>query len=292
MKQLISRYAVYAVIMTGGFVGGISSMGNQAYAQTIQSANPTSMDNWAGYALTGSNYSNVSASWVVPTVNCTGIAEGQGTASYAWVGLGGYSSGNLTQNSLEQIGSTQGCLGTTAYYLPFVEFYPNPPIVGVDIAASKSDPLLKQLLALGLDVYNYLNTTQYPVNAGDTLNASVIKNADGTYTLTESDTPAGSSKTSWTYTTTGTSPGTGAKDPGNLSAEVVMEQPGETGSVGRMPMANYSKITFSNISVQGGNSDQLLQPVNFSNLSDGNSLSNAYGFPVLDSSSGFTVFQL
>src|SRR6185369_1208757 len=45
--------------------------------------------NWAGYAVAGSRYTSVSASWTQPAVSCTST----NTWSSFWVGLDGYNSG-------------------------------------------------------------------------------------------------------------------------------------------------------------------------------------------------------
>src|SRR3954451_2790503 len=62
--------------------------------------------NWAGYVTTGGSFSNVTATWVQPTVTCT-----PGVVSYSsfWVGLGGYGDGS---QALEQIGTDADCTGS------------------------------------------------------------------------------------------------------------------------------------------------------------------------------------
>jgi hypothetical protein len=59
--------------------------------------------NWAGYAVHGSGFHSVWASWRQPGVSC---ARGQTAYSAYWVGLGGYSSGS---RALEQIGTEADC---------------------------------------------------------------------------------------------------------------------------------------------------------------------------------------
>src|SRR5580698_2608586 len=53
--------------------------------------------NWSGYAATGSNFTQVTGSWIVPAASCTKGAA----AAYAafWIGIDGW-----TSNSVEQIG--------------------------------------------------------------------------------------------------------------------------------------------------------------------------------------------
>jgi hypothetical protein len=235
-----------------------------AHAQT--SAATTTMGNWAGYVVSDAAYSNVSASWVVPTVDCSTIAAGNVSASYAWVGLGGYSDTSLTQNSLEQIGTTQSCSGTTPFYAVFYEFLPAGPQFG---------------------------SAQYPLSAGDTVTATVIQNQDGTYTLQESATAKDATSPKWTFSTQGSAPGASVSDPGNKSAEVIMEQPGKIGADGRPPVANYGSITFFNVAYTKANtaSDEFTKVRYFEPLT-GNTLSNFFAFPATLSATSFIVYQL
>lgn len=75
--------------------------------------------NWSGYAVTGSQFTSVQASWVVPTATCA-AAKGDQYAAF-WVGLDGYSS-----NTVEQTGTLSYCAGARAGYYAWFEFYPNP----------------------------------------------------------------------------------------------------------------------------------------------------------------------
>jgi Peptidase A4 family len=75
--------------------------------------------NWSGYAVVGSSFTSAQASWIVPTVNCTGVSGDEYTA--LWVGLDGYNS-----DSVEQTGTLSDCSGTTPSYYAWFEFYPEP----------------------------------------------------------------------------------------------------------------------------------------------------------------------
>lgn len=82
--------------------------------------------NWAGYAVTAptTTYTNVTATWRLPTVSCD--AQDAGSASSFWVGLGGYS---LTSQALEQIGADSDCTsrGEPTYYA-WYELVPAPSV--------------------------------------------------------------------------------------------------------------------------------------------------------------------
>jgi len=75
--------------------------------------------NWSGYAVTGAKDSvtDVTGSWVVPSVNCETTPN-----AYAafWVGIDGYSS-----NTVEQIGTESDCAGGQATNYAWFEFYPH-----------------------------------------------------------------------------------------------------------------------------------------------------------------------
>ncbi|MDR5783965.1 G1 family endopeptidase [Caballeronia sp. LZ065] len=235
-----------------------------SHAQT--STTKTTVENWAGYVINDATYSNVYASWVVPTVDCSKMAAGKASMSYAWVGLGGYSDVLLTQNSLEQIGTAQACSGTTPVYGVFYEFFPAGPQFG---------------------------SADYPLSAGDTVTAMVIRNLDGSYTLLESATAKGAVLPKWTFSAKGSAPGSSAADPGNKSAEFVMEQPGTVGSMGRPPVANYGSITFFNIGyTKVGTASDELTKVRYFEPFAGNTLSNIFAFPATLSATSFIVYQL
>jgi hypothetical protein len=112
--------------------------------------------NWAGYAATGTTFTSVSASWVQPSVSCSGST----TYSSFWVGIDGDGS-----NSVEQTGTEADCSGGRAVYSSWYEMYPAYPV-------------------------NYSN----PVSPGDHFTATVSRSGTK-YTLTLSDTTKGWTKT-------------------------------------------------------------------------------------------------
>jgi Peptidase A4 family len=79
--------------------------------------------NWAGYAVAGPNgaFRTVSASWIEPKVNCSGVG-GRRFSSF-WVGLDG-----LTDMSVEQLGTDADCRGTTPRYFAWWEMFPLPSV--------------------------------------------------------------------------------------------------------------------------------------------------------------------
>jgi hypothetical protein len=75
-------------------------------------------ENWSGYAVTGSSFTHVRGTWIVPTVFC-GVTPN--TYSSFWVGLDGLSSGTV-----EQIGTDSDCDGVSPSYYAWYEFNPSP----------------------------------------------------------------------------------------------------------------------------------------------------------------------
>jgi hypothetical protein len=125
--------------------GGAASSVRHGRMHRITNSTST---NWSGYAVTGGRYTQVSSSWKVPSVTCSGTAY-----SSFWVGLDGDTSGTV-----EQTGTDSDCSGSTPQYYAWYEMYPKFPS-------------------------NYSN----PVRAGDSMSASVTTNGSGSFTLTISD---------------------------------------------------------------------------------------------------------
>ena len=147
------RYLCVAIVGVLATAVALSATGGAAssvrHAPNHKITNSTST-NWSGYAVTGSRYTSVSASWTEPTVSCSG-----GTAySSFWVGLDGDTSGTV-----EQTGTDADCSGSTPQYYAWYEMYPKFPT-------------------------NLSGT----VRPGDNMTASVTTNGSGSFTLTISDT--------------------------------------------------------------------------------------------------------
>ena len=112
------------------------------------------------------------------------LLGGPGAASAFWVGLDGYNS-----TSVEQLGTDSDCDSGTSSYYAWYEMYPNPSVT---------------------------LPSQYPVQPGDQMSASVTANAAGTsFTLAIKDATAG-----WSYSTAQTGSGFARS-----SAEVIAEAP-------------------------------------------------------------------
>ncbi len=86
---------------------------------------------WAGYAVTGTDFTYVQGSWIVAAVDCTKTPK---TDSSEWVGIDGWSS-----NTVEQIGTDADCNGDTPYYYVWYEFYPLNTIAITDVSIAAGD---------------------------------------------------------------------------------------------------------------------------------------------------------
>lgn len=73
--------------------------------------------NWSGYAVEGSGYTKVTGSWRVPAVTPTK----KSSYSATWVGIDGYSNGNLIQ-----AGTGQDSIGGVGQYYAWWEILPAP----------------------------------------------------------------------------------------------------------------------------------------------------------------------
>jgi hypothetical protein len=161
--------------------------------------------NWSGYAVTGSNFTQVTGSWVVPASTC---AKGS-TAEYAafWIGIDGW-----TSNSVEQIGTDSDCSNGTPSYYAWYEFYPEP---------------------------SYYAGRLTNLKPGDIMSSSVTFNASrNQFTGTITDTTSGA-----TFSTT-FSPTRQTGTPARSSAEWIAEAPSaQVGrKIQVLPLADFNVI--------------------------------------------------
>jgi len=110
MRRALAAALAFVAVSAGTIPAGASATPT---ATTVSS-------NWAGYTVSGSTLSSVSATWTQPEADCK-TAAGQ-TAAAFWVGLGGNSE---TSNALEQIGTESDCsLNGAARYSAWYELVP------------------------------------------------------------------------------------------------------------------------------------------------------------------------
>ena len=83
--------------------------------------NVVKSNNWAGFATYGDHFRFVSATYTIPSLNCS--ISPDGSLDSEWVGLDGY-----TTNTVEQTGTFAECSGGTPSYFAFYEMYPLPSV--------------------------------------------------------------------------------------------------------------------------------------------------------------------
>jgi hypothetical protein len=146
------RFHEAAVRTLAAFSTAVAGLALAGAAQAGILHDSASSTNWAGYAVSGSTFTDVKGTWVQPAADCSG-AE---LASYSafWVGLGGLTGGN---GGLEQTGTETDCRNGQAVYAAWYELLPD---------GSVSVPLT--------------------ISAGDTISAEVsVDGALVTFTLTD-----------------------------------------------------------------------------------------------------------
>jgi Peptidase A4 family len=187
--------------------------GPGAAASAATSVTSLQAVNWAGYAASfgTTTFRFLSAQFIVPSLDCTGVTATNGAWSSHWVGLDGFRS---TSTTVEQTGLLAGCNGTTPVYAPFWEMFPNAP--------------------------GYPSVT---VNAGDAIGLAVYYNRfTHKFTLTFSDTTDGQQ-----FTRTRACPA-GATCRRN-SAEAISEAPFDATTSTVLPLADFQTASFANVSI-------------------------------------------
>ena len=175
------------------------------------SSRDSTSGNWAGYVVDGASksFTSVESTFTLPKVSCTG----EGDTSF-WVGFDGD-----TSSSVEQIGASGDCDGTTPDYYAWWEMYP-------------------------AGVHELSNTTK----PGDVFDAKVTYGGSGKYTLYLNDKTEG-----WTVTKNETS--TSAKD---NSAEVIFEAAGpESDAVPKFSPVSMSGNTVNGTSLASENATAI-----------------------------------
>jgi len=163
----------------------------------VRSDGTVESTNWSGYAVTGSSFTVAKGSWTVPAVNCSKTPN---TYAAFWVGIDGYNS-----DSVEQTGTLAECVGTSATYYAWYEFYPNPSY----------------------------EITSVPVSPGNQISASVTySGSEFTTTITNETTGKSYSKTAR------------VRGAARSSAEWIAEAPCCTNSGGILPLADFGTADF------------------------------------------------
>ncbi len=182
------------------------------HGHVISNASQSSLD-WAGYAVTGPAFSNVSGSWREPAVVCP---KRQAQQAAFWVGIDGFASSDPT---VEQIGTDSDCTkgrgkggGLPSYYA-WYQMFPQSVVV--------------------------LPGSSYPVAPGDSISSSVSVSGQ-VYTLVIVD------ASKWVFFTSQSSP----IRPQNSSAEWIAEAPSSCKGTRCKPvaLADFGSMAFTGAS--------------------------------------------
>ncbi|MBV9683068.1 MAG: hypothetical protein JO046_14865 [Solirubrobacterales bacterium] len=143
MQKLCRRvFAVCSVAVVGAMVAGLH--GGPAASRAIfhhprvavsrpgTRAAGWASSNWSGYAIAGSGYSSVSASWTVQAV----APSRRATYSSEWVGIDGYNN-----NDLIQTGTESDYYNGSAHYAAWWEILPAAETVVTSIAVNPGDTI-------------------------------------------------------------------------------------------------------------------------------------------------------
>lgn len=138
------------------------------------------------------------------------------------------------------------------------------------------------------------DATKYPVSAGDTIAARVTKNGDGSFTLSETATANSAKSAKWTFSKTLTATDSSISDtdstplePGDNSAEVIMEQGPFDPLSNQAPASQYGSITFFAMAFSKTTSAVNL----FTTLEYSNRFTGSIGVPATISPTKFIVYQ-
>lgn len=119
-------------------------------------------NNWGGYAVTGTDFTDAKGSWTVPTVDC---ATSPNAAVAYWVGIDGYS-----DSTVEQTGVDVVCEHKTAVYYAWYAFYPNPAEVISSITVTPGDTFTAEVSYSSAT--EEFTTTVTDVTSGETYSTS------------------------------------------------------------------------------------------------------------------------
>jgi Peptidase A4 family len=136
----LKSLAILSVLVLGALLASSASASAQPRVYHVSSTST----NWAGYATTGSTFTDVKGTWVQPAVDCSTTS----TSSYAafWVGLGGFASD--ANGGLEQTGTEADCRNGYPSYSAWYEVLPDASI-GVPLTVSPGDTITAEVSVAG-----------------------------------------------------------------------------------------------------------------------------------------------
>ncbi len=255
---LLVSLVVLIMLFSGGFVVGLSSAHQSAQTPSSNAVFEKAFDlvagttsasslNWAGYAVTGTNFTSVTGSFIVPSLSTSTRSSGghgfgfngfshngygneisaapAGSFGNAYGGGGGFSSTSyaafwagidgITSSTVEQAGVLMESSNGHATYSVWAEFYPSAPVY------ASWQPSAGNVIVV------YVNYT----GSSNTFTATV-KDLNTTQAFSNTTTVSGAARS---------------------SAEWIAEAP--SSSTGILPLADFGTVQFGNgyTNVMGSN---------------------------------------
>jgi hypothetical protein len=99
--------------------------------------------NWAGYTVTGTDFTMAKGSWIVPTATCS---KSPNSFASIWVGIDGW-----TSTTVEQAGTIAFCNKTTVSYYAWYEFYPAGTVEITTVPVKPGDKITSEISYKGSD---------------------------------------------------------------------------------------------------------------------------------------------
>jgi hypothetical protein len=119
-RSVTLRCALAAAIAGVALLGASVAQARSIMHLPKHKRTATTATNWSGYALDGSNATQVIGSWTQPYATC---AIGETSWSAPWVGIDGDIS-----NTVEQTGTDSDCKSGHPNYYAWYEMYPKSPV--------------------------------------------------------------------------------------------------------------------------------------------------------------------
>jgi hypothetical protein len=104
---------------------------NSAPVRALGDVKVFESNNWSGYALVGSKFTEARGSWIVPSVDCSVVPNA--SVSF-WVGIDGW-----TNSTVEQTGTDSDCNGGQPSYYAWYEFAPKGGVTITSVPVSPGD---------------------------------------------------------------------------------------------------------------------------------------------------------
>ena len=193
--------------------------------------------NWSGYISASSTpVTEVSGSWVVPTLNCNNVKANGEKDTASWVGIGGAGNVNgVNTGNLLQTGTADFCIGAQQYDYVWTELLPaaESPFEDNNFLPQPGDHMTGKV---------WFNGTAWETDITD-----AELQLEGTFIVGTSFQVIDLSGIIPPKSFPGLNPNTPSSYNGGKSAEWIMEDP--MGYTGLLPFPNFESVSFSGLEV-------------------------------------------